>query len=158
MTLWSFISPAIKQSLTGRERTLLVILFIACSLLLRRKNIDTTRRNVIPIDSTGGYFDGHDKNLASTSQYRASGPLSISRHLTDAQCLETFPGLFDEADRSAKFWKEKGGLSLDDVIQGAGHSHSHIVIKRGEVTSNSLIFQFPPSILIKCMLSVNLMI
>ncbi len=36
-------------------------------------------------------------------------------HLTSEQCQQVFPRLYSEADRAAKYWRRKGGVTLEEV-------------------------------------------
>ncbi|KAF3904742.1 hypothetical protein ABW20_dc0101475 [Dactylellina cionopaga] len=62
--------------------------------------------------------------------------LTVSRHLTQEECLATYPGLFVEADRAAEFWRKKGGITLnhvDKAMTASTRDLARVVIRDGEM-------------------------
>ncbi|KEI42616.1 uncharacterized protein L969DRAFT_92050 [Mixia osmundae IAM 14324] len=59
--------------------------------------------------------------------------LSTDRHLTDTQCAAIFPGLFEELDRAASYWRERGGIHMRDLDKGMPQANVHVIIKRNRL-------------------------
>ncbi|KAK4057692.1 hypothetical protein OIO90_001340 [Microbotryomycetes sp. JL221] len=65
--------------------------------------------------------------------------LGLDRHLTDDQCDDVFPGLYNEVDRAVKFWSEQGGVKLADLdaAEEKGQARAMIINNRLYVKSYS---------------------
>jgi hypothetical protein len=63
---------------------------------------------------------------------------ALNRFLTPDQCEETYPGLNREAERSSKYWLDRGGITeaqLQAAQDGAGVHALRVVIVNNRVRS-----------------------